>query len=311
MPAQPRRIVSLLPSATEIAYALGLGERVCGVTHECDYPPDARTKRVLVQPAFDPSRLTAREIDALVSRLAREGKSVYEVDQAAIQELEPDMIITQTLCEVCAVASDHLAGILPLLEPRPAVVALHPHTLGDILDDIRRVGDAAGVPAVAAALVEDLQRRIDAVRERAAQVHERPRVACIEWYDPPYTGGHWVPEMVELAGGTPVLSQVGQPSRRVLWEQVVEAAPDVLVLMPCGYDTERALAEAGALTALPGWHDLPAVRTGRVYAVNAHAYFNRPGPRIVDGLEMLAWILHPQLFPSPAAGNCTTAARLA
>ncbi|HEY8417576.1 MAG TPA: cobalamin-binding protein [Limnochordales bacterium] len=305
MPVTPSRIVSLLPSATEILYALGLGDRVCGVTHECDYPPDARTKRVLVQPAFDPIRMTPAEIDAVVARLAREGKSTYVVDEAGLQELQPDMIVTQSLCEVCAVAGNHLAGVLPRLARRPEVVTLHPHTLGDILDDIRTVGAAAGMPEAAEALVAELRRRIDAVRTLAASTAERPRVACIEWYEPPYTGGHWVPEMVELAGGTPVLSQVGQPSRRVRWDEVVEAAPEVLVLMPCGYDTRRAVAEAGALAGLPGWRDLPAVRSGRVYAVNAHAYFNRPGPRLVYGLEILAFILHPDRFPKPAASDCT------
>lgn len=304
MPATARQIVSLLPSATEILYALGLGDRVCGVTHECDYPPDAQTKRILVRPAFDPDRLSPAEIDAAVSRLAREGQSVYRVDEEAIRELQPDMIVTQTLCEVCAVTGDHLDTILPLLGQRPAVVALHPHTLADILEDIRRVGDACGVPEAAAAVVADLERRMAAVRARTAAVAHRPRVACIEWYEPPYTGGHWVPEMVELAGGVPVLSQAGRPSSRVLWQQVVDAAPDVLVLMPCGYDTRRAAAEADGLMRLPGWQDLPAVRAGRVYAVNANAYFNRPGPRIVDGLEIMAWIVHPDLFPPPEPKNC-------
>src|SRR5690606_21984620 len=185
MPATARQIVSLLPRATEILYALGLGDRVCGVTHECDYPPDAQTKRILVRPAFDPDRLSPAEIDAAVSRLAREGQSVYRVDEEAIRELQPEMIVTQTLCEVCAVTGDHLDTILPLLGQRPAVVALHPHALADILEDIRRVGDACGVPEAAAAVVADLERRMAAVRARTAAVAHRPRVACIEWYEPP------------------------------------------------------------------------------------------------------------------------------
>ncbi|MBO8140862.1 MAG: cobalamin-binding protein [Firmicutes bacterium] len=303
---EPARIVSLLPSATEILFALGLGDAVRAVTHECDFPPEAKSRRVLVRPAFDPHRLKPREIDEAVATRVRNGESVYVIDEEGLAEEQPDLVVTQSLCEVCAVATGHVDRALERLSRRPQVVTLHPHTLHDILEDIARVGEATARVREAGDLVAALKRRIDSVRQAAAGA-PRPSVACLEWYDPLYSAGHWVPEMVEIAGGRPLLAQTGQPSARVDWRAVVEAAPDVLVLMPCGYDAWRALDELPALTALPGWDQLPAVRSGQVWAVNAHAYFNRPGPRIVDGLEVLAWILHPDRFAPP--GDPGAAAR--
>lgn len=294
-----QRIVSLLPSATEILFALGLGEQVLGITHACDYPPEVLDREVLVQSAFDPATMTAAEIDETVSRIVREGGSTYIVNAEAVQTIRPELIITQTLCEVCAVSSDHVAEMVQLLDYRPDVLSLHPHTLEDVLEDIRKVGEATGTETQAQQLIETSRRRINAVRERAATVNERPKVFCFEWYEPPYVGGHWVPQMVEYAGGESLLSAAGQPSVRVEWEKVVASEPDVLVLMPCGYDLEQTLAEATVVTSYPGWHDLPAVKNGRVFAVSGTDYFNRPGPRLVDGLEMLAWILHPHLFEQP------------
>lgn len=294
-----QRIVSLLPSATEILFFLGLGDRVLGISHECDYPPAARDKEVLVRPAFDPTTMTAAEIDEAVSSIVRRGESTYVVNGEAVKQLQPELIVTQTLCDVCAVATDHVDEIVQLLDKRPDVLALHPHTLEDVLEDIRRVGEATGTTEDATNLIGQLRSRIDAVRTVADKVEKRPRVYCLEWYEPPYTGGHWVPQMVEYAGGRPLLSASGQPSTRVEWQSIIDSNPDVLILMPCGYDLERTLAEADVVTGFPGWDSLPAVRNGQVYAVSGTDYFNRPGPRLVDGLELLAWILHPDLFKRP------------
>lgn len=297
--ADDQRIVSLLPSATEILFSLGLGDRVHGISHECDYPPAARDKEVLVQSAFDPTTMTAAEIDKTVSDTVRRGESTYVVNAAAVQNVRPELIVTQTLCEVCAVSSNHVAEIVQLLDYRPDVLSLHPHTLEDVLEDIRKVGEATGTQAEAGRLIETSRRRIDAVRNRAATVNDRPRIFCLEWYEPPYTGGHWVPQMVEYAGGEALLSTVGRPSVRIEWETIVDSEPDALVLMPCGYDLERTVAEAAVVKQFPGWDTLPAVKNGRVFAVSGTDYFNRPGPRLVDGLEVLAWILHPDLFDKP------------
>lgn len=292
-------IISLLPSATEILFALGLGNRVVGVSHECDYPPTARDKQVLVRSAFDPNVLTAAEIDNVVSDLVRRGESIYVVDDLAVKQLQPELIVTQTLCDVCAVATDHVDEIVGLLDQRPDVLSLHPHTLDDVLEDIRRVGEATGTDERAANMINDCRTRIDAVRRVADTVEARPKVLCLEWYEPLYIGGHWVPQMVELAGGEALLSKSGELSTRFDWQAAVDSEPDVIVLMPCGYDLERTLKEVSAATSLPGWETLPAVKEGRVYAVSGTDYFNRPGPRLIDGLELLAWILHPNLFSQP------------
>lgn len=303
MTETPQRIVSLLPSATEILFALGLGPRVLGISHACDYPPAVKHKEVLVQAAFDPDTLTADEIDRLVADFVGRGESIYVVNDGAVQRLQPDLIVTQTLCDICAVATDHVDEIVALLDKRPDVVALHPHTLEDVLEDIRKVGEATGMQAAAEQLMKTSRRRIDAVREISATVANRPRVFCLEWYEPPFTGGHWVPQMVEYAGGEPLLSSPGRPSERVAWETIVENEPDVLILMPCGYDLARTTQEAAVVTKLPGWDTLPAVQNGRVFAVSGTDFFNRPGPRLVDGLELLAWILHPDLFEKPALAD--------
>lgn len=297
--ANRQRIVSLLPSATEILFALGLGDRVHGISHECDYPPPTADKRVLVRSAFDPETMTAAEIDSVVSDLVQRGESIYIVDDEAVRQVQPELIVTQTLCDVCAVATDHVDEIVDVLEHRPDVLALHPHTLEDVLEDVRKVGEATGTKESAGDLIADLRQRIDAVRGSVAGVEQRPRVFCLEWYEPPFTGGHWVPQMVEYAGGEPLLSTPGEPSVRVEWQTIVDSDPDVLILMPCGYDLERTLAEAAVVTEFPGWSSLRAVQNGQVYAVSGTDYFNRPGPRLVDGLELLAWMLHPDVCERP------------
>ncbi|MBI2911936.1 MAG: cobalamin-binding protein [Chloroflexi bacterium] len=286
------RICSLLPSATEIVFALGLGSQLEGVTHECDYPPEARTRRILTRSVLA-SGLSSAQIDEAVQRNLAKGGPIYRLDEEALREADPDVVLTQELCKVCAVAYDEVIAAVEHLPRRPVVVNLEPRTLGDVLATIEEVAQATGASGEAGAVASSLRARLDAV---AARVHdrERPQVVCLEWLDPLMAAGHWVPEMVELAGGRDLLGKMGAPSRRIEWSEVVEAAPEVAVLMPCGFDAERARLDLPLLERLSGWRDLPAVRHGRVYPVDASSYFSRPGPRLVDGVEILAALLHPE-----------------
>jgi iron complex transport system substrate-binding protein len=292
------RIVSLLPSATEIVYALGLGDALVGVTHECDYPDAARTRPVVTRSLLDHSEATSEEIDDAVRGQLRDGLSLYALDRDLLAELRPDLILTQALCEVCAVSFDSVCDVTAQFEGvAPKVLSLEPGSLADILATITTVGAVTGAERRATELVSGLRARIEHVRERAAQIVRRPRVACLEWIDPPFGPGHWLPEMVALAGGEPGLGEAGADSRRISWGDVIAFAPEVIVVTPCGFDLERAAAEA--LRVLPrrtGWEALPAVRGGRVYAVDGNAYYSRPGPRIVDSLELLAELTHPAHF---------------
>ena len=291
------RICSLLPGATEIAFALGLGDDVVGVTHECDYPAEAQQKPVVVRSLIDSHRMTSLEIDRAVSERLRNNQSLYTIDEERLREAAPDVILTQGLCDVCAIDYNEVVIASEALAKKPKIVSLNPNCLTDILDDVVRVGKATGQHRRAETFVRELEQRISAVHGRAVQSSTRPRVACLEWFDPIYFAGHWVPEMIELAGGHDVLGRKGEPSAKIAWDKVVELTPDVIVLMPCGYDVQRTLNEAACLQRLEGWHELPAVKAGRVYAVNGHAFFSRPGPRLVDGLEILAHLIHPDIFP--------------
>ena len=291
------RICSLLPGATEIAFALGLADEVVGVTHECDYPPEARQKSVVVHSVIDSNRMTSLEIDRWVGERLRNNQGLYMIDEERLREAAPDVILTQGLCDVCAIDYNEVARTAETLAKKPKIVSLTPNCLTDVLDDVARVGEATGQHHRAERLVQELKQRISVVRERTAQLSTRPRIACLEWFDPIYAAGHWIPEMIELAGGRDVLGQKGKASEKIQWKQVVELALEVIVLMPCGFDIQRTANEAATLERLDGWHDLPAVKTGKVFAVNGHAFFSRPGPRLVDGLEMLASIIHPEFFP--------------
>jgi iron complex transport system substrate-binding protein len=293
----------LLPSATEIVYALGLGDQLYGVSHECDYPPEAAAKPTLIRSAFDQSSLSSLEIDHAVMERLRSGEGVYTIDQDLLRQAEPDLILTQELCDVCAVPYSEVKRAVDQLVSQPRLLPLSPSLLGDVLQDISRVGEATGREEQAGFLVRRLRERIDRVTARTATAAERPATFCLEWADPLYVAGHWIPEMVEVAGGIDGLGVKGKPSVQIEWERVVSYAPEVVILMPCGFDVERAVREMPLLTRLPGWSDLPAVRRGRVYAVNATAYFSRSGPRLVNGLELLAKILHPELFPGPIPGE--------
>lgn len=291
------RICSLLPGATEIAFALGLGDDIVGVSHECDYPPEAKSKPALLNSLIDPGSLTSGEIDRQVGEVLRTNQSIYSVDPARLKKAAPDLILTQGLCDVCALDYRKVVAAAEDLPAKPDILALNANVLSDILAGIELVGNATGKKHEAERLVAGLTLRIERIKEQAARSDLRPRVACLEWVDPIYIAGHWVPEMVELAGGQVGLAVKGQPSKKAGWEAVVEFAPEVIVLMPCGLDANRTLEEARLLIGRPDWRDLPAVKCKNVFAVNGHAYFSRPGPRLVDGLEILAQILHPEIFP--------------
>ena len=291
------RIGSLLPGATEIAFALGLGDDVVGVTHECDYPAEAREKPVVVHSSIDAKRMTSIEIDRWVSKTIQSNQSLYVIDEERLCEAAPDVILTQGLCDVCAIDYNEVVNASKSLPKTPTIVSLTPTCLTDVLNDIARVGEATGQGHRAERLVQELEQRIFAVREQIARSSGRPRVACLEWFDPIYAAGHWVPEMVELAGGQDVLGRKGEPSAKTEWNKVVDLAPDVMILMPCGFDVSQTLRGAPALKQLEGWRDLPAVKAANVFAANGHAFFSRPGPRLVDGLDILAHVIHPEVFP--------------
>jgi iron complex transport system substrate-binding protein len=284
------RIVSLVPNGTEILFALGAGEQVVGVSHECDYPEEARRRPILTGSALA-TGMSAAEVDAAVTAQVASGASLYTLDEARIADLAPDLIVTQNLCPVCAVSTAQVDEALRPLPRCPDLLSLDPRSLADVLADIRRVGAATGRADEAAALVADLERRLAGVRQRVAG-RPRPRVAALEWLDPPFAGGHWVPEMIALAGGEDVLNRPGDGSRRMTWEEVAAADPEVIVAMPCGYDAAGAQAQVDLAADRPEWRRLRAVREGRVAAVDANGCFSRPGPRLVDGIERLAAILH-------------------
>jgi len=289
------RIVSLVPHATELLFALGLGDEVVGVSHECDHPPAAGRLPHLTRDVLARG-LSAAEIDAAVRERTLEGEAIYELDREALAELGPELIVTQALCPVCAVSYQEVAALAPELPSRPRVIALDPKTLGECLGDARTLAQATGRRAAGEELVRDAQERIDRVR-RAVGAERRPRVIALEWLDPVYVAGHWTPQMISLAGGEDVLGLAGGPSRAVPWETVRAAEPEVVIVMPCGYDAQRAHSEAASFADA-----LARLDAERVVAVDAGAYFSRPGPRVTDGVELLAAILHPDRVAGAPAG---------
>ena len=287
------RICSFLPSATEIVCALGLERELAGVTHECDYPPEVRTKPVVVYSRIKPSSAPA-ENDHQVNDAVGRGESLYRLDVDKIREIQPDLIITQDLCHVCAASSDDVAAALAVLPSTGRVLSLSPHCLSDICDNIILIGEATSRQTQAAALVAALKKRIQAVKNAISQTQSRPRVLCLEWLEPPFIAGHWVPEMVEIAGGTDVLGRIGEPGFKAGWDEIFRSRPEAIVMMPCGYRMREASDELRRLNFPDLWRKLPAVMNGYVTAVDASSYFSRPGPRIVTGLEILAGIIHPE-----------------
>ncbi len=286
------RVASLLPGATEMVHFAGAGETLVGVTHECDYPPGVEKLPRLTSSKVDPS-MTSAEIDAAIGRHLTDTGSIYALDAGLLAELSPDLILTQGLCDVCAVSMSLVEEAVSALESRPEILSFNPASLFEVLDNAVRVGEVLG-------RAEETREKVAALEERLARVEEavaglpRPRVGCIEWLDPPFSAGHWVPEMVHKAGGEELFAGAGKPSARLGWEEVFDAAPEVLILMPCGFGVERTIHEARALAEVPGWDELPAVENGRVWAVDANSYFSRPAPRLVEGVEILGRILHPE-----------------
>ena len=290
------KIVSFLPSSTEIVYALGLEDQLVGVTRECDYPDEVKTKPVVVQSAVDHRGLSPKQIDEVVSRALKTHQSLYVVNEELLRDLAPDLILTQDLCQVCAPSGDEIGRVMKFFPTPPKVIWLSPNCLADIFENLSEVGKATGREDRANQLVHQLQVRIQVVKDRLLPVAERPRVFCMEWFSPPYNAGHWMPELVEMAGGDDAIGQKGKDSKRIAWEQVLEYDPEVLILTPCGYDLNGTIAQVHLLARYPDWKQLTAVRENRIYAVDANSYFARPGPRVVDGIELLAALFHPKEF---------------
>ena len=288
------RIVSLVPSATETLFALGLGPDVIAVTHECDYPPPVRELPKITRDVL-PAGLTAGQIDAAVKERTLAGQSIYELDADLLHDLRPDLIVTQELCSVCAVSYDDVRAVAEEIDTHPRVISLDPHTVGEVLGDVRTLAQATDRKDAAVDLVRDASARIDRVR-LAVRGARRPRVAALEWLDPPFAAGHWTPQLIEYAGGQDVLGFAGEKSAERAWQEVEACQPDIVIVMPCGYDAEIAHREAEMHR-----DELAAVGAGEIVAVDAAAYFSRPGPRIIDGLELLAHIIHPELVPEAPA----------
>ncbi|MFM8541156.1 MAG: cobalamin-binding protein [Nitrospira sp.] len=292
------RICSLLPGATEVVAALTPTKHLVGISHECDYPPEITVKPVVIRPAINITT-DSRKIDQQVRHKLNAGHALYMLDDALLARIRPHLVITQDMCGVCAVTPAQLHTSLKTLPSMPRLLALSPSTLDDVLTDVHRIGDAIARSHEAAVLATHLRERLQHVRLQIAQAGAQPRVACLEWLDPLYAAGHWVPEMVAYAGGVDVLGTAGAPAKKVTWKQVRAARPDVLILMPCGFSIARTRTELASLTTRTAWKTLPAVKSNRVFLVDGPAYFNRPGPRLIDGVEILAACLHPSLLSAP------------
>ncbi|PYJ75590.1 MAG: cobalamin-binding protein [Verrucomicrobia bacterium] len=288
------RICSLLPSATEIAFALGLADQVVAVSHECDYPPEASNRPVLTKSAIHQKIHRSLEVDREVEQ---RGGDIYEIDEKLLEKLKPDIILTQELCHVCAVSYMKVKEAARVLDADTKIVSLEPTNLEEIVDNILLVGRMTGAQAEAEKLASQMLQRISRVKGKTRVVGRKPRVFFMELLQPPWAGGHWIPEMVDYAGGVDGLGRLGKPSHRIGWDEVVECQPEIIVLSPCGFNANQVMKEVHVLASYQGWEKIPAFQSSRIYAVNASAYFSRSGPRVVDGLEILAHIIHPKLFP--------------
>ena len=291
-----RRIVSFLPSATEMVCALGLEERLVGVTHECDYPLSVKRKPVVVSSAVPVEKMTECEIDKAVVERVQAGMSVYRVDESLLRDLAPDLLLVQDLCDVCAPSGNEVSHALKVLAVQPEILHLSPKSLAGILQNLRDVGNAAGCPEKAESWIKEASSKLEMIAATTRHLASRPRVFCMEWLDPLYCSGHWVPEMVRIAGGIDELSRENTDSIPISWKDVQAWSPEVLIVMPCGCHLPKVLELASKLSAFPDWSDLPAVRKRQVFAVDASSYFARPGPRVVQGVELLAHLIHPEAF---------------
>ena len=293
------RIVSLLPSATEIICELGLADDLVGVTHECDYPAFVKSLPKVTRTLI-PHDASSRDIDSLVRERLKTQRALYSLDMPTLERLRPDLIVTQALCDVCAVAEAEVTAAACSLPGHPKVVNLEPMRLAEVFECLRLVGDAAGIPERASEVIARLQRRVDAVESRSQMIADRPRVVLLEWIDPPFCCGHWSPELVRLAGGIEVVGREGQPSRTTAWDEIARADPEVMLIACCGFDAERTRQDLPILFGYPGFDELSCARSGRVYLVDGNSYFSRPGPRLVESLEILAHALHPNLHTLPS-----------
>jgi iron complex transport system substrate-binding protein len=293
------RICSLVPAATEVLFALGLGDQVVGVTHECDWPPEAAQRPAVTASLVETGELTSAEIDAAVAASAGSGKALYAVDEETWAQIDADVVIAQELCDVCAVSTDSLDEIVRARSVDVEVIDYSPSTLEHVLSCIVGLGIRLEAEGAADEITGGMRRRLDRVRAALAEADDHPRVFVSEWLDPPFAAGHWVPDMVELAGGTEVAGMSGEPSYRMRWTDVVALEPDVVVLAPCGFDLDRTLSEVVTLDLSASLLGTPARQESRVFAVDANANFSRPGPRVVDGVELLAYLLHPDAYSDP------------
>ena len=295
------RIVSLLPSATEMVYALGLGDALVGVTHECDFPEAAKSLPPVVRPALNLEGLSQSEIDAAVSARLREGKTLYEIDEKLLLDLDPDIILTQDLCQVCAPSGNELSRAVMVLPNKPKLIWMTPRNLAGVKENILELAQAAGVETRAVQLFADWDQRIAAVEARSHMLANRPRTFCVEWIDPLFCAGHWIPEMMRLAGGDEGLGREGEESIRIDWQRVRDFKPERIFIMSCGYPLPQAIEQADLIKKYEGLSDLPAVQSGEVYVVDSNAFFARPGPRLVDGAELLSHLLTGAAWNGPEA----------
>ena len=292
---EPQRIVTFLPSATELIYSLGAEDRLFGVTHECNYPSDAKTKPRVISSVFDPASMSSKQIDDKICQLMSEGKEIYNLNKENLLSAKPDLIISQNICEVCSAHTEHVNMAVEMLEKKPEVYTMDPHDVGEILVSIKDISRIIGKEKEGSRLIDSLSKRLEFVKDKTFE--KRPKVIAIEWVDPFFTSGHWIPEMIEIAGGENLISLEKMPSRKMKMEEIKEATPDIIVVMPCGFDVKRTVNEyKKALAGNPEWNELKAVKENNVYVVDANSYFSKPSLRTVTGIEVLASIFHPDVF---------------
>ena len=292
---EPQRIVTFLPSATELIYSLGAEDRLFGVTHECNYPSGAKTKPRVISSVFDPASMSSKQIDDKICQLMSEGKEIYNLNKENLLSAKPDLIISQNICEVCSAHTEHVNMAVEMLEKKPEVYTMDPHDVGEILVSIKDISRIIGKEKEGSRLIDSLSKRLEFVKDKTFE--KRPKVVAIEWVDPFFTSGHWIPEMIEIAGGENLISLEKMPSRKMKMEEIKEATPDIIVMMPCGFDVKRTVNEyKKVLAGNPEWNELKAVKENNVYAVDANSYFSKPSLRTVTGIEVLASIFHPDVF---------------
>ncbi len=297
------RIASFLPAATEMVYLLGLEDYLVGVSHECDYPPQAKTKPVLVDCALDLSRMTMKEIDEAVTKRIASGKSLYSVDEEKLRRAAPTLLITQNLCQVCGPAGNEVSQVMKTLRPVPEILWQTPRNFEEVLKAYQELGWMTGRLEAANGWIAQAREKIKNIAAKSAAYPRKTRVSFIEWVDPIYCGGHWIPQMLGWAGGEDCNAKDGTDSVKIPWERVRDYQPEVIIVSPCGFNLDKALEQSLSLVERPGWSDLPAVKRGRVFAVDANSYFARPGPRVVEGVELLAHLIHPEDFPWRGLAN--------